>query len=111
MTAVAEKERPPLDRLLSIFTEVHEGESVSALLLALNVFLLLAAYYVIKPVREGLILSVKGGPELKSYVAAGQAVLLLILVPVYGTLADRLPRRKLLNVVTGFFVICLAIFY
>jgi AAA family ATP:ADP antiporter len=32
-------------------------------------------------------------------------------VPAYGALADRLPRRKLLNAVTGFFVVCLVAFY
>lgn len=101
----------PLDRFLRLFTEIHVGESQTALLLALNVFLLLAAYYVIKPVREALILSAPHGAELKSYAAAGQAVLLLALVPLYGALADHLPRRKLLNVVTGFFVVCLIGFF
>jgi AAA family ATP:ADP antiporter len=33
--------------------------------------------------------------------------LLLGLVPLYGGLADRLPRRRLLSAVTGFFVLCL----
>lgn len=110
MTAAAEAKRPLADRILGVFTDVREGESTSALLLALNVFLLLWAYYVIKPVREALILS-GGGAEVKSYTAAGQAILLLALVPAYGALADRLPRRKLLNVVTGFFVSCLVAFY
>jgi AAA family ATP:ADP antiporter len=110
MTAGAEAKGPLADRILGVFTDVREGESTSALLLALNVFLLLWAYYVIKPVREALILS-GGGAEVKSYTAAGQAILLLALVPAYGALADRLPRRKLLNVVTGFFVSCLVAFY
>jgi AAA family ATP:ADP antiporter len=100
----------PVDRALNLFTEVRGGESTTALLLALNVFLLLTAYYLIKPVREALILS-GGGAEVKSYAAAGQAILLLGLVPAYGALADRLPRRRLLNVVTGFFVACLVAFY
>lgn len=100
----------PLDRLLRPFTVVRDGEAPTALLLAGNVFLLLTAYYVIKPVREALILS-GNGAEVKSYAAAGQAVLLLGLVPLYGALADRLPRRRLLNVVTGFFVACLVGFY
>ncbi len=38
-------------------------------------------------------------------------MLLLILVPTYGILADRLPRRGLLNAVTAFFVLCLVAFY
>jgi AAA family ATP:ADP antiporter len=100
----------PLDRSLRLFTEVRDGESPTALLLALNVFLLLTAYYVIKPVREALILS-GNGAEVKSYAAAGQAILLLLLVPLYGALADRLPRRRLLNTVTGIFLACLVGFY
>ncbi|HEX6434715.1 MAG TPA: MFS transporter [Gemmatimonadales bacterium] len=101
----------PLDRALRLFADVRAGEGSTALLLALNVFLLLATYYCIRPVREALILSTSGGAELKSYLAAGQAVLLLGLVPAYGALADRLPRRRLLNVVTAFFVACLVAFY
>jgi AAA family ATP:ADP antiporter len=100
----------PLDRALRLFTEVRAGEGTTALLLAFNVFLLLSSYYFIKPVREALILSGEGA-EVKSYAAAGQAVLLLGLVPAYGLLADRLPRRALLNSVTGFFVACLVGFF
>src|SRR5437867_957718 len=99
-----------LDRTLRPFTEVRAGEAGTALLLALNVFLLLASYYFIKPVREALILS-GAGAEVKSYAAAGQAILLLGFVPAYGLLADRLPRRGLLNAVTAFFVACLIAFY
>jgi len=47
----------PVDRFLRIFADVRAGESGSALLLTLNVFILLMAYYVIKPVREALILA------------------------------------------------------
>jgi AAA family ATP:ADP antiporter len=95
---------------LRLFTEVRPGEAGTALLLTLNIFLLLAAYYVIKPLREALILSDEGA-EVKSYAAAGQAILLLCLVPAYGFLADRLPRRGLLNAVTAFFVLCLVGFF
>jgi AAA family ATP:ADP antiporter len=100
----------PLDRTLRLFTDVRPGEAGTALLLTFNIFLLLAAYYVIKPLREALILAGEGA-EVKSYAAAGQALLLLILVPTYGLLADRLPRRGLLNAVTAFFVLCLVAFY
>ncbi|MGQ0721841.1 MAG: NTP/NDP exchange transporter [Candidatus Eiseniibacteriota bacterium] len=99
-----------LERVLGLFTEVRPGESGTALLLALNVFLLLTTYYIVKPVREALILA-GGGAEVKSYAAAGQALLLLGVVPAYAALASRVPRRRLINIVTLFFAACLAGFY
>ena len=101
----------PLERGLNLFTVVRRGEAASALMLALNIFLILTAYYMMKPVREGLILSVEGGAELKSYLAAGQALLLLGAVPLYAKLASRYARRALINRVTWFFAACLAAFY
>lgn len=103
--------RSPLERLLSLFTEVRGGEGITVLALAFNVFLILTTYYLIKPVREALILSVPGGPELKSYSAAGQALLLLVAVPAYGWLASRVPRMRLIDSVTLLFAACLVAFY
>jgi AAA family ATP:ADP antiporter len=99
-----------LDRFLRLFSDVRPGEGRLALLLALNVFLILTTYYILKPVREALILG-QGSPELKTYLSVGQVALLSVMVPVYGRLAGRLPRRALLNVVTYFFVACLGLFY
>jgi AAA family ATP:ADP antiporter len=101
----------PLERLLRLFTEVHDGEGAKLLLLTLNVFLILTAYYAMKPVREALILDQPGGAEMKAYAYAAQAAVLFVLVPLYGTLATRLPRRRLINAVTAFFIACLPAFY
>ena len=102
--------RSLLDRFLCLFTEVRRGEGPTALLLAVNVFLLLTAYYFIKPIREALILGEQGA-EVKSYAGAVQAALLFVLVPLYGRLAERLPRKVLINRVTLFFVACLVVFF
>lgn len=99
-----------LERMLSLFAEVRGGEGRPTVLLMFAVFLLMTAYYIIKPVREGLILA-GGGAEVKSYAAAGQALLLLGLVPLYARLADWLPRLRLITVVTFFFVACLGLFF
>jgi AAA family ATP:ADP antiporter len=96
--------------ILSLLTDVRSGEAVSALLLAMNIFLLLGSYYLLKTVREALILS-QSGAEVKSYSAAGQAVLLLIVIPLYGMLGAKLPRLKLIAFTTLFFVANLAVFY
>jgi AAA family ATP:ADP antiporter len=99
-----------LDRLLSVISEVRPCEGATALLLTLNLFLLLTAYYIIKPVREALIL-VGGGAELKSYSSGFQAVLLLGLVPAYGAIASKFSRIRLMNFVFLFFASNLIIFY
>ena len=100
----------PLERFLALFTDVRPGEGATLLLLALNVFTLLTAYYLIKPVRESLILS-QGGAEVKSYASAGQVLLLAGVVPLYARLAGRFERRKLITLVSLFFIGCLVAFY
>jgi ATP:ADP antiporter, AAA family len=98
-----------IDRLLRVFGDVRAGEGATALLMALNVHLLLVAYYVLKTVREPLIL-LAGGAELKSYAAAVQALTLVVYVPVYGWLATRLSRMWFLRIVVLFFVACIELF-
>jgi AAA family ATP:ADP antiporter len=107
----AAKAPGPLERFLRLFTDVRAGEGPQLLLLTLNVFLILTAYYVMKPVREALILDQPGGAELKAYAYGAQALVLFAAVPLYGALATRLPRRRLINVVTAFFIACLPVFY
>lgn len=98
-------------RALRLVTNVHDDEVPLALALSLNVFLLLTAYYVIKPVREALILALASGTEYKSYMSAVIALALLIAVPAYAKLVDRLPRLELVVGVTLFFASHLVLFY
>ena len=104
-------DRRPLERFLRLFTDVHDGEAPQLLLLMFNVFLILAAYYLLKPVREVLILDQPGGAEMKAYAYGIQALVLFAVVPLYGALASRLPRRRLINIVTAFIIGCLPVFY
>ena len=98
------------DRFLSLFAEVRSGEGIGALLLGANVYLLLEAYYILKTVREALILS-EGGAEFKIYSSAAQATLLLLIIPAYGALASKVNRDRLITFVTVFFASHLLIFY
>ena len=99
-----------VERLLNLFTQVRPGEARTALLLALNVFLILMAYYILKTVREALVLG-EGSAELKSYLAAFQVVVLAFVVPYYGRLVAAFPRMRLINVVTICFIVTPPIFY
>src|SRR5262247_3446467 len=101
--------KSPIDRALSLFTDVRAGEGATAVLMLLNIFLLLVCYSVIKTVREPLIL-LGGGAEVRSYAAAGQALVLMGFVPLYGRFASRVDRAKLLVGVTIFFILCVELF-
>lgn len=107
--AKARGARGPIDRILGVFSEMRPGEAGTALLLTLDVFLLLLAYYLLKVAREPLIL-LGGGAEVKSYAAAGQAALLVVVSLAYGALARRLPRVRLIATVTLFFAANLLLF-
>ena len=92
-----------LDKVFSLFANVRPGEGATALLLMANIFTLLTAYYIIKPVREALILA-EAGAEIKSYASAGQAALFLLIVPLYGKFGSSVNRVWLINGVTAFFM-------
>jgi ATP:ADP antiporter, AAA family len=101
--------RPLVERLLSPIADVRRDEALSALLMTLTMFLILWAYYLLKTAREVFILA-EGGAEVKSYSSAGQAILLLALVPAYSAFASRVNRVQLVQWVTLFFVSNLLLF-
>jgi AAA family ATP:ADP antiporter len=107
---IGQKLKTLLERSLSMFATVRREEALTAFLIMADVFILLTAYYILKPVREALIL---GGPgaEIKSYAGAGQAVLFWLMLPLYSAIASRVNRLRLINGLTAFFITNLLVFY
>jgi AAA family ATP:ADP antiporter len=107
----------PLDRILRLFSDVRAGESGTALLMMLNIFVLLVGYYIFKTVREPLILIsplpdwIPSGAVQKSYAAAAQALTLMAFIPAYSWLSSRVDRVKLIFTVTLFFLVNIELFY
>ena len=71
-------------------------------------FLLLAAYYVLRPVRDAL--AVQTGADRLQWLFTATFLAMLALVPLYGWLCARLPRAKFLPAVYGFFILNLIFF-
>ena len=107
MPRVLERASRSVERLVG--AEVRTGEWHMVLLFFANLFLLLAAYYILKVIREPLIL-LEGGAVHRSYARGLQAVLLLALVPAYGLLANRFEPARLVNWIMGVFVACVGVF-
>jgi ATP:ADP antiporter, AAA family len=96
------------ERLLSGFTRVQPGEGRCVALLCLQAFTLMVAYYLIRPVREALILT-EGGAELRSYAVGAQALLLLLIIPAYGALVRRVEPSLVFQRICGFFALNLVV--
>jgi len=88
---------------------VGAGEWRPVVRFVAGLFLLLTAYYVLKVVREPLILAT-GSAVSRSYARAVQAALLVAVVPLYSALADRVAPAALVQYVFLFFVACLVAF-
>ncbi len=103
------------ERFLQIFTEVKPGEGSTAMLMFANVFLILCAYYFIKPLREGWIAvsDIEGltKMEVKAYSSFVQAILLLFVVAWYGRLSEKWSRSTLITRTTLFFISNMIIFW
>ncbi len=82
---------------------VHSGEWHAALLSFAAFFCVLAAYYMIRPVREQLTAAV-GSTQLPWFYGA-TLVAMLLLVPLFGALVSRYPRRV---VVPGVYLVIIA---
>jgi AAA family ATP:ADP antiporter len=103
------------ERILQIFTDIRPGEGPKALLMFANIFLILCAYYFIKPLREGWIaisdISGLSKMEVKAYSSFAQSALLLLVVGWYGRLAGRWKRSVLITRATLFCISNMIIFW
>jgi AAA family ATP:ADP antiporter len=103
------------ERFLRLFTDVRVGEGSSALMMFANVFLILCAYYFIKPLREGWIavsdISGLTKMEVKAYSSFGQSLLLIPVVWFYGWLSGHYRRSDLITRATLFCMSNLLIFW
>ncbi len=102
--------RKQLSHWLSLFADVRPEEVALTLLLAARVFVILFGYYLLKPVREALILE-SGSPELRSYALAMQAAILLLAIPLYSYFMRNRVGERVYRSITTFFVVNLLVFY
>lgn len=114
MANVSADRRSLVDRALNIFAPVHAGEGSTVLVMTLNIFLILLAYYVLKPIRDSLIVNAElfgvPGDQLKAYLQPALAFLLIFIIQGYGVLASRVNRARLVTVTSAFVVVAILVF-
>jgi len=97
------------ERFLSLVTRVRPGEGRAAFLFFLHGFLLLSSYQVVKALREAFMLT-SFSAEARSYAVAVTALVLMFIVPLYGSVRRHLDGARLLRAVTVFFVVTMPMF-
>ncbi len=72
-------------------------------------FVLLCAYYILRPIRDEM--GIRGGVENLQWLFTATFVTMLCVVPLFGWVSSRYSRGKLLMVVYGFFIANIVLFY
>lgn len=96
-----------LDRLTATLKiERHEAPAVLAGVAMF--FLLFAGYFMLRPVRETM--GIAGGIDNLQWLFTATFVATLVALPLFGWIASRVARRRILAWTYGFFVLNLAAF-
>jgi AAA family ATP:ADP antiporter len=89
--------------------KLEPGELAAVAWAFLYFFLLLASYYILRPLRDEM--GIAGGLAKLPWVFTGTFLAMLAAVPLFGYVTARLPRRRFLPLVYGFFILNLLLFY
>lgn len=99
-----------LERFLNRFADIRGHEVHAALYLTGFFFLITFAFYIIKPVRESLLIG-KVNPAWWPYADLATALLIGFVVALNARLLNRLPRRTYITATLLFFIASLFVFW
>ncbi|ALO46002.1 NTP/NDP exchange transporter [Pseudohongiella spirulinae] len=95
--------------LINRSINIRQGEGPALFLSGLYYFLLLCAYYIIRPIRDDM--GAAGGVENLAWLFTGTLVGMMILHPIYTAMVARMTRRRFIALVYRFFMLQLVLFY
>ena len=95
--------------ILARIVAIREGEARALGWSFAYFFCLLAAYYVLRPLRDEM--GIAGGVRNIPWLFTATFLVMLAAVPAFGALVAKLPRRLFIPLVYHFFVANLAIFW
>src|SRR4051812_22022264 len=95
--------------MLTRIAQARAGELPALLWSFAYFFCLLCSYYILRPIRDEM--GIQGGVQSLPWLFSGTFAVMLIVIPVFGWITARLPRRRLLPGIYYFFVANLLVFF
>lgn len=95
--------------LINRSINIRTGEGPALFFSGAYYFLVLCAYYVIRPIRDDM--GAAGGVENLAWLFLGTLTGMMLLHPFYAALVSKLPRRRFVPLVYRFFIVNLVLFY
>ena len=97
-----------LNRVLQRVVSVEADEVRPMLLSALYFFLIMAGYFIIRPLRDEM--GIAGGVRNLPWLFTGTLVGMLLAHPIYTAMVSRLPRRRFIPLSYNLFALCMLVF-
>lgn len=98
-----------IEATINKYKEVFEKEGAVFVWSFLYFFSILTAYFILRPIRDAM--GIAGGTGSLSYLFSYTFLAMLAVMPAYGILVSRYPRRKFLPYVYLFFIINILFFW
>jgi len=97
-----------LNKMLQRVVSVEPDEVRPMLLSALYFFLIMAGYFIIRPLRDEM--GIAGGVRNLPWLFTGTLVGMLLAHPIYTAMVSRLPRRRFIPLSYNLFALCMLVF-
>jgi AAA family ATP:ADP antiporter len=109
MTQPPAPTRPTPAGRLQRLIDVRPGEGTAVFWAFCYFFSLLSSYYILRPIRDEM--GVTAGIDQMHWLFTGTFAAMLLVVPAFGWITSRYPRRRFLPYVYGFFIANILLFY
>lgn len=101
----------PTDRpsVWQVLAGVRRDERTVLLLSALYFFLVMASYFILRPIRDQM--GVAGGVKNLPWLFTGTLIAMLVVSPLFSAMVSRWPRRRFVSWSYRALMLCLLFFY
>lgn len=94
---------------ISRFLNLEAGEAPLLFFSGLYFYLLLCAYYIIRPIRNEM--AIQNGIDNIQWLLLAAAAVMILITPIFGWLTSRFKTQQFLTICTVFFVSNLVVFF